>query len=643
MGVLQPWLLALGAAVAVPLLLHLFQRHQGPRVVFPALRYLRRAEKDSARRIRLRQRLLLLVRAALVLLVALAAARPFLPGAGSAHEPAAVVIVLDNSLSTSAVSGERRLIDELRERALETLMRAGPDDRFWLLRAAARGEPALPGDAAATARRVRETEPLPATADLAGAFARARTILGAGAEGRAPEVHLLSDLQAGELRSVEATGPAPPLVVYAPRGGAPANHALVEVMAGGGLAPVQGQRAQLGVVITGTTGERDSVPVRAYLGGRLVAAARTPRNSAVLLPLPAAEAGVLTGRVETEADLLRADDVRHFALRVLPPPIVAAPDASAFLAEAVRSLAQSGRIRAGGGEPDVLVATAPATLPPVRPGRTVVVVPPGSPIELAGVNGALARAGVPWRYTALPAEGDTRLMAADTSDPLERALQGARLRQHYRLSTPSLQPADTVLLRTRAGGAWAVRGALRSGGRYILLGSPLDAEATSIPTSAAMIPLLDRIVGAWSAADAGLSAAEPGALLPLPAGATHVRRPDGVLERSGADVYAVPPAAGVYEVLAGDARIAAFAVNPPAAESDLRRARGSAVARAFRGWPLTITDDPDGWQRAGYRARLGVELWRPLVLAALLLLVAEGIIAAAGGKRKLDVAAPEAA
>jgi hypothetical protein len=38
MGFLAPTLLFLGAAISVPIILHLFQRHQGPRVVFPALR-----------------------------------------------------------------------------------------------------------------------------------------------------------------------------------------------------------------------------------------------------------------------------------------------------------------------------------------------------------------------------------------------------------------------------------------------------------------------------------------------------------------------------------------------------------------------------------------------------------------------------
>src|SRR5688572_12682009 len=103
MGFLAPALLFLGIAIAVPLILHLFQRQQGPRMVFPALRYLRRAEKENARRIRLRQFLLLALRVLALLILAAAAARPFIRTGGAGHVPTAVVFVLDNSLSSGAV------------------------------------------------------------------------------------------------------------------------------------------------------------------------------------------------------------------------------------------------------------------------------------------------------------------------------------------------------------------------------------------------------------------------------------------------------------------------------------------------------------------------------------------------------------
>jgi hypothetical protein len=41
------------------------------------------------------------------------------------------------------VEGERRVLDALKARALEMLEAAGPDDRFWLLRAGVPDEPAL--------------------------------------------------------------------------------------------------------------------------------------------------------------------------------------------------------------------------------------------------------------------------------------------------------------------------------------------------------------------------------------------------------------------------------------------------------------------------------------------------------------------
>src|SRR5688572_24582695 len=105
MGFLSPWLLLAAAAVAVPVFLHLFHRHESRRTAFPALRYLLRTEREHARQIRLRQLLLLFLRAAVIVLLALAGARPFLRGRGGAHPPTALAIVLDNSLSPSRVVG----------------------------------------------------------------------------------------------------------------------------------------------------------------------------------------------------------------------------------------------------------------------------------------------------------------------------------------------------------------------------------------------------------------------------------------------------------------------------------------------------------------------------------------------------------
>jgi hypothetical protein len=95
--------LLLAGAIAVPLVLHLLRRKSGEPVDFPALRYLLRAQREFSRTLKLRNMLLMLLRVAAVLALAFAAARPVGRMIGGGHPPTALAIVLDNSLSTSAV------------------------------------------------------------------------------------------------------------------------------------------------------------------------------------------------------------------------------------------------------------------------------------------------------------------------------------------------------------------------------------------------------------------------------------------------------------------------------------------------------------------------------------------------------------
>ncbi|MEB3323369.1 MAG: BatA domain-containing protein, partial [Synechococcaceae cyanobacterium] len=136
MEFLQPLALAGLVAAAVPALLHLLQRRQPPTQVFPAVRYLVEAEERHSRRVKLRNLLLLMLRTALIVAVMLAASRPVVPTPlGGTHAPSAVVVVLDNSLSSSAVVDGEPVIDRLRRSAAQIGGAAAPGDRLWLVTA----------------------------------------------------------------------------------------------------------------------------------------------------------------------------------------------------------------------------------------------------------------------------------------------------------------------------------------------------------------------------------------------------------------------------------------------------------------------------------------------------------------------------
>ena len=109
MRFLTPFLLAGLALAALPVIIHLINRKRAVRRPIPTIEFLLRSEKRIAKKLKVKQLLLLLVRVLILLFLPLAMARPYvLSDAGStANErlPAAVVFVLDDSFSMGHRSG----------------------------------------------------------------------------------------------------------------------------------------------------------------------------------------------------------------------------------------------------------------------------------------------------------------------------------------------------------------------------------------------------------------------------------------------------------------------------------------------------------------------------------------------------------
>ena len=102
MAFLNPLFLFGLLAASIPLLIHLWNRRRVVTIDFSSLMFLTAAHRENARRFQLRQLLILLLRMAIVALIALALARPFLTlglPVASVRAKTDLVIVLDNSYS----------------------------------------------------------------------------------------------------------------------------------------------------------------------------------------------------------------------------------------------------------------------------------------------------------------------------------------------------------------------------------------------------------------------------------------------------------------------------------------------------------------------------------------------------------------
>ncbi|MGA7341881.1 MAG: BatA and WFA domain-containing protein [Terracidiphilus sp.] len=102
MGFLAPWFLAGLAALGVPVFVHLLRRHVATPRPVSSLMFFERGTQSSTRHRRLRYLLLFALRSALLLLLVLAFANPFVRRAAADANARLLIVVLDNSFSMKA-------------------------------------------------------------------------------------------------------------------------------------------------------------------------------------------------------------------------------------------------------------------------------------------------------------------------------------------------------------------------------------------------------------------------------------------------------------------------------------------------------------------------------------------------------------
>jgi hypothetical protein len=124
-----PLFLAATLAAAIPVILHLVNRQRAKQRPFPTLRFLRVSVQKTRRRKRITDVLLMLVRSAILVLIALGLAKPTVTNLKSlfrAGASSAVAVVLDNSASMGTVDNDRprfetaqaaagQILDQLRD------------------------------------------------------------------------------------------------------------------------------------------------------------------------------------------------------------------------------------------------------------------------------------------------------------------------------------------------------------------------------------------------------------------------------------------------------------------------------------------------------------------------------------------------
>ncbi|MEW6251113.1 MAG: VWA domain-containing protein [Planctomycetota bacterium] len=449
MAFLHLWPLVLGGlALGLPVLIHWLTRPRPLRLPLSTIRFVELAVHQRRARHRLRDALILALRALAVALLAVAFARPLLgerPLVAPGETAAALrVVVLDTSQSMAARDHGIARFERARATAAEYLAyRSGLRANLVLAAATARPVFEKPSNNFAALRaELADAAVTPQRLDLAAAVSAAAGLLAGGDPQTRRELIIISDFQRTNWAAADLS-PLPEdtliqLESVVPPEAPGENVAILRAGAAGRLE--RGKEARLEVEVGNFSGAARRVEVDVSLpdasfrlGGVCPAGATTVLTTDTALPhagWPAGEA-----RLVGVEDALAQDDVRPFVLNVRPAlvaalvtrePVEQKPSSSFFLERALAprqtpaaAPTETTGDHAGGGGQTRVVRLAPTQLDPeaLATADLLVLDHPGLlTAEQVRLVSALVQRGRPLLYVAAePVDATNLRLLADAA------------------------------------------------------------------------------------------------------------------------------------------------------------------------------------------------------------------------------------
>jgi len=670
MGFLAPWFLAGLAALAVPVFVHLLRKHVTiPRPV-SSLMFFERGTQSSTRHRRLRYLLLFALRFALLVLIVLAFANPFVRRPATDTAGHLSLIVLDDSFSMRA--GTR--FADAKQQALQLLATKPHSQKAQVMTLGGQLQMLTQpiSDEAQLHSAIESIQPGDGRANF-GEFGR--SVRAMAEMVHVPiDVHLFSDMQRTAMPAnfAEMVMPASATLILHPiANGTPLPNWTVEsVSAPAELEdPKDPRRSRVQAVVAGFSTPATEKTVTLVVNGKVAATRKVnvPASGRVSVEFAPLDVGYGFNRCEVRLenhDAFPADDASVFAVRRSDPERVlfvrAANDtrSALYFSSALSAAAQGAYVlqpMAAEQTTDIdaskyafVVLSNAVSLPSIfehtleqyvsKGGSVLIALGPGArshmriPLWAGDVkdthdyarNGAAATVGqVDFTHPALEQAqpgrdnggwAETKFFYAVTVDP-----------QHARVAA-RLSDGTPLLLDKRMGE-----------GHILLLTSGLENLTNDLPLHPVFVAFVDKMARYLSGSDALSgsrlvdsfvqlrSATEPkGEVASVEVIDSDGQRPLSLAEARTAQTFRLQRA-GFYQIRFANGRDAIIGVNPDRRESDLEPIAPD-VQQLWSGSKSGASKQADGIAVADAKSR-PISLWWYVMLLALLVAMAETAVA----------------
>ena len=359
MTFLNPLVLFGLVAAGIPVLIHLLQLKRLRQVDFSSIRFLKEIQHASARKVRLRDYLLLLVRTLAIAALVMAFARPAIKGIAGVNSKSASVLIIDNSPSTTVRNEFGKVYSQEKAAAISLLSHFHLGDYVSLLFTSDNGDTSReystinPKSLSTVIARSQPT-------DVWGGYAAAvraglTTLRSAGFASK--DIYLVGDFQksqfeAGSISEAQAGSPLPPNVrlFFLRTAKLPDDNLSVSNVLFPN--PVVEAGVPTEVIATvdnnGISGKNDVV-VSLFVDSRKVAqsVASVPAGMSekISLSFTVTASGYHHGFVEIEDNSIQSDNKYYFsfyAMQKLNIGIVSSDTTSDFVLKAISAVSPSG-------------------------------------------------------------------------------------------------------------------------------------------------------------------------------------------------------------------------------------------------------------------------------------------------------------
>jgi hypothetical protein len=680
MQFVNPLFLIALSALAIPVLIHLFNFRRYKKVFFTNVRFLQEIQQETKKQSQLRQLLILLARLLAIASLVLAFAQPYLPLTGQQKKitgQRAVSIYIDNSFSMEAVATEGKLVDLAKNKALEIASAYAPSDLFQVVTNDFEGRHQRFVSQEEFRKLVEEVQISPAIRSLPEVINRQNDLL-TGTQRMNYDAYLVSDFQKSTASLLPAKPDSNISWFLVPLSAAKRNNLFIDSVCF--LSPVHqpGQPVRLRVRIHNASDESlEKIPVKLTINNvqKALASFAVGADATIEVTLSYTEnqSGTQYGLVEVTDYPITYDDKFYFSYPVLPSiPVICinerseniflnallGNDSTIRLTNRYIKKLDYGNLFSNAllilnGPEEISSGLAQEVNRYVRAGGNLVVFPPvtgktdsyNALFSLLNVGGYSVIDTVRQRMAAINVEnelyGDVFEKNAGGKVILPENIDLPMVYKHYTRKKEATSTEET-LLKLQTGQPFL--GTAEAGkGHVYIFASPLDESWSLFPKHTIFVPTMYKIVVMSNPTHPLFYHSGENVTIEIPADSVNDSK-IYKLKKAGTDFEVIPEArklgtgvsllthdqikdAGFYLITSGNREISGAAFNFNRKESDMScftPAELDAQIKRFKTKEFRILKEKkSSLTHEINQIRQGKPLWKFFILAALLFLAAE--------------------